>query len=156
MAQTPRDSLEGTRELTEWIENNSKSLIDGTHQIPENMLGGKSDQARFPPPEWPSSGNVKDKRAGFIFRFNTCNGCHHDNKITGPTLFQHINSSSLSPFLSGKVVLDQALPGRVVGDKEWDELGERGLLMMGWTGAPSVLSEGALQSALRARANRTH
>ena len=155
VALTPRDSLDQSVELLTWINNadSISRLLDGTHQIPEIMLGGKSDQVNLP--EWKTADLANDKRAGFIFRFNTCNGCHHDQTLTNGG-FQHISGSGKSPFLSRKLTLDHALPGRDENDKDWDELSERGRLMMEWTGAPSFLSEGALRSALRARANRTH
>lgn len=87
LPQTPSDSfLQGdSKELIEWVERNSETVLKGTHELPQSWLGGATRVSDDGFKWLTKSGLPENLRAAFSMR--TCNGCHAAE--TG-TRFQHV------------------------------------------------------------------
>ena len=110
VARTPRDGLNGTTVLRDFINQNESAILAGTHGVPlsfagQPFRGGASENnIDF----WNAPG-IRSARARHLFSLNTCDGCHGAETNTA---FLQINPrakgqvSSLSGFLTGVTVLD--------------------------------------------------
>lgn len=106
LAREPDASLNGTTTLASWLNANSRAVLNGTHQVPTNMLAARalvlSDFV------WTAPGVADPVRAGFALA--TCSGCHlaETGGVAG-TNFLHIRNreqgvaAALSPFLSAEL-----------------------------------------------------
>jgi hypothetical protein len=126
---TPDHGLKGSAALASFITRNQSDIIGGRFPLPLDPAVPDALVADVEGPGFKWNDAPLNTRESFIFSFNTCSGCHAGN--TG-TFFQHVGVSNpgpsfLSPFLMGKITLDEALPGKTT--KEHDEMGERAALL---------------------------
>lgn len=110
VALTPRNGLNNTTRLADFVNQNSAAILAGTHAVPlvfggVRFRGGRvTNNIDF----WNAPGIV-DPDARHLFSLNTCNGCHGAETNTP---FLHVNPrspgqvASLSGFLTGTTVSD--------------------------------------------------
>ncbi|MGB1252118.1 MAG: choice-of-anchor X domain-containing protein [Candidatus Promineifilaceae bacterium] len=117
--QTPRDGLNNSAELATFINDNEKDLIwvdpltglpAPFHQIPDAMIGVKSDESfsGF----W-NAGGILNSEARHQLSLNTCSGCHTGETETVFTMIKprpRGTAAELAGFLQGINVVDPA-PG---------------------------------------------
>ncbi len=149
LTSTPRDGLDGSRELNVWLSSHAPRLKAGiTDDLPTAMQAGA---ASVPDPffRWGVASMIgPDARAAFSLA--TCNGCHGGERPVGDMRFQHLAPSDMRdayygpPSDEGTTRVSRYLhnPGHD------DELGRRErslqtLLNAGCAPSPSGTSDGS-------------
>lgn len=116
-AQTPANSLGKNNALANFINDNEKALLAGTHTVPLTVpLSAATDTPMVPfkgasseAPGLFTAAGIKNSQARFVLSVNTCTGCHSFE--TGTT-FLHVSPRSsgtqttLSGFMTGTSVTD--------------------------------------------------
>lgn len=125
VALTPANVLKETAALSDFVSRNQAEIIAGGFPLPLDPAVPDALVTDVPSPSFKWNDGALNSREGFIFSFNTCNGCHAGN--TG-TFFQHAGVSNagpsfLSPFLMGEITLEAELPGKLT--KKHNEMKER-------------------------------
>ena len=99
--QTPDGSLQGSPELASYINEHQDEILAGTHQVPQQMLGGYSTLSYF----WNPPGIADPFETRHKFALASCNGCHFAETATQ---FVHVlprgqhEPAALSNYLSGE------------------------------------------------------
>ncbi|HKY06248.1 MAG TPA: choice-of-anchor X domain-containing protein [Blastocatellia bacterium] len=127
VAQTPRDALNRSQLLANYINENEAELVAQLDVLPlafqgQSFLGGSSIVGDS---VWNSTvgSGIANRQARHIFSLQTCNGCHQGETETA---FQHVfpaffkTEAVLSRFLTGFDMADPAdgAPTRHFGDLE--------------------------------------
>jgi hypothetical protein len=110
VALTPRNNLNNTARLRDFINANTEAILAGTHTVPNIFQGVRFRGGRVTNDiDFWSAAGINDPEARHLFSLNTCNGCHGAETNTG---FLHVNPrspgqvSTLSGFLTGIDVSD--------------------------------------------------
>jgi hypothetical protein len=77
VAQSPRNNLNGTARVRDFVNTRETSILAGTHVVPLSFrnatfrAGASENNIDF----WSATG-IRNNDARHIFSLNTCNGCH--------------------------------------------------------------------------------
>jgi hypothetical protein len=92
-AQTPERSLNNSSALVAWVNENREAVLNNTHVVPTELLGGQSFMAfpalqnfNFSGTQWLMGDNGKplvDAELRHAFASQTCNGCHQSDTPEG-------------------------------------------------------------------------
>jgi hypothetical protein len=121
-AQTPDFSLNNSPALIAWVNDNAEAILNQTHRVPAELLGGRAHMAfpalqnfNFSGTQWLMGDNgvpLVNAELRFAFANQTCNGCHQSDAAEGGQpvdIFYHVSptrpvnvgdgSDRLSPFI---------------------------------------------------------
>jgi hypothetical protein len=121
-AQTPDFTLNNSAQLIAWVNANAEAILNQTHRVPAELLGGRSRMAfpalqnfNFSGTQWLMGDNgvpLVDGELRHAFANQTCNGCHQSDAAEGGQpvdIFYHVSptrpvnvgdgTDRLSPFI---------------------------------------------------------
>lgn len=109
-ALTPRDTLNGSTALRDFINQNATAIVNNRHVVPLSFAGApfRAAASQNNIDFWTAPG-ITNANARHVFSLNTCDGCHGAETATG---FLQINPrvanqvSTLAGFLTGITVPD--------------------------------------------------
>lgn len=124
-ALTPRDTLDGTTALRDFINQNTATILNQRHAVPLTFAGApfRAASSQNNIDFWNAPG-ITNPNARHLFSLNTCDGCHGAETSTGflqiqPRVANQV--AGLSGFLTG---IDVADP--VTGtNRRFNDLGRR-------------------------------
>jgi hypothetical protein len=153
---TPAIELTGDARLKEFVRANADAFINGGSPTLPSELASAVAPVPAPSFKWTLFDDNQAnelRRAGFIFSFNTCNGCHAGD--TG-TPFQHIGARapSRSDFLNREITLAHPLPGQ--NSTAHNEMQIRADMLRDFLRDVSGFDNPKLKANVRARAKRVH
>jgi hypothetical protein len=92
-AQTPDISLNNSQQLIDWVNANQAAILNNTHVVPQQFLGGRAPMAFPGGPTFNFSGTqwlmgndgtpLVDANVRRAFGNQTCNGCHQSDVPDG-------------------------------------------------------------------------